>query len=80
MYLVIGQKSLPSSFFFSDNLDLFIFLLCVCLCFLHQTGLSCNFETDLCGWYQDQMDSYDWRVQDGIDHTIGIGTENIRLK
>ncbi|KAB5549223.1 hypothetical protein PHYPO_G00064910 [Pangasianodon hypophthalmus] len=36
-------------------------------------GLSCNFETDLCGWYQDQMDNYDWSVQNGIDHTIGSG-------
>ncbi|KAK3524127.1 hypothetical protein QTP70_018036, partial [Hemibagrus guttatus] len=36
-------------------------------------GLSCNFETDLCGWYQDQMDNYDWSVQNGIDHTIGVG-------
>ncbi|XP_053504858.1 apical endosomal glycoprotein [Ictalurus furcatus] len=36
-------------------------------------GLSCNFETDLCGWYQDQMDNYDWSVQNGIDHTIGTG-------
>ncbi|TSK72085.1 Glutamine synthetase [Bagarius yarrelli] len=36
-------------------------------------GLSCNFENDLCGWYQDQMDNYDWSVQNGLDHTIGIG-------
>ncbi|KAF4077069.1 hypothetical protein AMELA_G00203870 [Ameiurus melas] len=36
-------------------------------------GLSCNFETDLCGWYQDQTDNYDWSVQNGIDHTIGTG-------
>ncbi|XP_062868168.1 apical endosomal glycoprotein [Trichomycterus rosablanca] len=36
-------------------------------------GLSCNFETGLCEWYQDQMDNFDWSVQDGIDHTIGIG-------
>ncbi|XP_072518488.1 apical endosomal glycoprotein [Salminus brasiliensis] len=36
-------------------------------------GLSCNFETDLCGWYQDQTDNYDWSVKDGNDHTIGNG-------
>ncbi|KAF7696752.1 hypothetical protein HF521_005170 [Silurus meridionalis] len=36
-------------------------------------GLSCNFETDFCGWYQDQMDNYDWSVQNGLDHTIGKG-------
>lgn len=44
-------------------------------CFLYQTGLSCNFETDLCGWYQDQTDNYDWSVQNGGDHTIGVGME-----
>ncbi|XP_053334693.1 apical endosomal glycoprotein [Clarias gariepinus] len=36
-------------------------------------SLSCNFESDLCGWYQDQMDNYDWSVQNGLDHTIGSG-------
>ncbi|KAK2827613.1 hypothetical protein Q7C36_018539 [Tachysurus vachellii] len=40
---------------------------------LTNDGLSCNFETDLCGWYQDQMDNYDWSVQNGGDHTIGVG-------
>ncbi|XP_022532230.2 apical endosomal glycoprotein [Astyanax mexicanus] len=36
-------------------------------------GLSCNFESGLCAWYQDQTDNYDWTVQNGNDHTIGIG-------
>ncbi|XP_037401964.1 apical endosomal glycoprotein [Pygocentrus nattereri] len=36
-------------------------------------GPSCNFETDLCGWYQDQTDNYDWSVMNGSDHTIGSG-------
>nr|XP_046231633.1 apical endosomal glycoprotein [Scatophagus argus] len=37
------------------------------------TALSCNFESELCGWYQDNSDNFDWTVLDGIDHTIGIG-------
>lgn len=36
-------------------------------------GLSCNFETGLCGWYQDNTDNFDWMELDGMDHTIGIG-------
>ncbi|XP_037340928.2 apical endosomal glycoprotein isoform X3 [Pungitius pungitius] len=37
------------------------------------TGLSCNFEDGLCGWYQDHSADFDWEVMDGMDHTIGIG-------
>ncbi|XP_028318573.1 apical endosomal glycoprotein [Gouania willdenowi] len=37
------------------------------------TGLSCNFDDDLCGWYQDNSDSFDWTVLSGMDHTIGAG-------
>ncbi|XP_074472870.1 apical endosomal glycoprotein [Sebastes fasciatus] len=37
------------------------------------TGLSCNFEDGLCGWYQDNSDNFDWGVINGMDHTIGIG-------
>uniref|UniRef100_A0A8C3A127 MAM domain-containing protein n=1 Tax=Cyclopterus lumpus TaxID=8103 RepID=A0A8C3A127_CYCLU len=37
------------------------------------TGLSCNFENGLCGWYQDNSDNFDWALLDGMDHTIGIG-------
>ncbi|KAG7216661.1 hypothetical protein INR49_023375, partial [Caranx melampygus] len=37
------------------------------------TGLSCNFENDMCGWYQDNSDNYDWTMRSGMDHTIGIG-------
>ncbi|XP_026859460.2 apical endosomal glycoprotein [Electrophorus electricus] len=35
--------------------------------------LSCDFEKDLCGWYQDQIDNYDWRAVNGTDHTTGTG-------
>lgn len=42
-------------------------------------GLSCNFETELCGWYQDNSDNFDWMELDGMDHTIGIG-ELVRHK
>ncbi|XP_030625025.1 apical endosomal glycoprotein isoform X2 [Chanos chanos] len=38
------------------------------------TDLSCNFETGLCGWYQDQTDNYDWILQSGMDHTISTGS------
>uniref|UniRef100_H3CHH6 MAM domain-containing protein n=1 Tax=Tetraodon nigroviridis TaxID=99883 RepID=H3CHH6_TETNG len=37
------------------------------------TGLSCNFEDNLCGWYQDNSDNFDWTLFNGMDHTIGIG-------
>ncbi|XP_068609348.1 apical endosomal glycoprotein [Brachionichthys hirsutus] len=37
------------------------------------TALSCNFESDLCGWYQDNSDNFDWTVLEGMDHTIGVG-------
>ncbi|XP_069016310.1 apical endosomal glycoprotein [Embiotoca jacksoni] len=37
------------------------------------TGLSCNFEDGLCGWYQDNSDNFDWKELSGMDHTIGIG-------
>ncbi|XP_071322450.1 apical endosomal glycoprotein [Trachinotus anak] len=37
------------------------------------TGLSCNFENGLCGWYQDNSDNFDWTMLSGVDHTIGIG-------
>ncbi|KAM9841716.1 apical endosomal glycoprotein [Aulostomus maculatus] len=37
------------------------------------TGLSCNFENGLCGWYQDNSDNFDWTIVEGMDHTIGIG-------
>nr|XP_015798985.2 apical endosomal glycoprotein [Nothobranchius furzeri] len=37
------------------------------------TGLSCNFEEGLCGWYQDNSDDFDWSVLSGMDHTIGVG-------
>ncbi|XP_076836501.1 apical endosomal glycoprotein [Brachyhypopomus gauderio] len=35
--------------------------------------LSCDFEKDVCGWYQDQTDNYDWRIVNGTDHTTGSG-------
>ncbi|XP_039856701.1 apical endosomal glycoprotein isoform X2 [Simochromis diagramma] len=37
------------------------------------TGLSCNFEEGLCGWYQDSSDNFDWTVLSGMDHTISVG-------
>lgn len=41
--------------------------------FAHCPGLSCNFEDNLCGWYQDNSDNFDWTLSDGTDHTTGIG-------
>ncbi|XP_024863640.1 apical endosomal glycoprotein isoform X2 [Kryptolebias marmoratus] len=37
------------------------------------TGLSCNFEDGLCGWYQDTSDDFDWSLLSGMDHTVGNG-------
>ncbi|CAN9504832.1 unnamed protein product [Ophioblennius macclurei] len=37
------------------------------------TGLSCNFETGLCGWFQDNDDNFDWTELEGVDHTTGVG-------
>lgn len=37
------------------------------------SGLSCNFEEGLCGWYQDSSDNFDWTVVSGMDHTISVG-------
>ncbi|XP_028274375.1 apical endosomal glycoprotein [Parambassis ranga] len=39
----------------------------------HPTGLSCNFEDGMCGWYQDNSDNFDWVMLNGTDHTIGSG-------
>lgn len=41
--------------------------------FTYCPGLSCNFEDNLCGWYQDNSDNFDWTLLNGMDHTIGIG-------
>uniref|UniRef100_A0A8B9T1F6 MAM domain containing 4 n=1 Tax=Anas platyrhynchos TaxID=8839 RepID=A0A8B9T1F6_ANAPL len=41
------------------------------------TELSCNFETGLCGWYQDQTSDFQWVHStgqgQGSDHTTGSG-------
>ncbi|XP_036070478.1 apical endosomal glycoprotein isoform X2 [Oryzias melastigma] len=37
------------------------------------TGLSCNFDSDLCGWYQDNSDNFDWSALSEDDHTTGNG-------
>ncbi|KAK2872509.1 hypothetical protein Q8A67_022406 [Cirrhinus molitorella] len=41
--------------------------------FMPSGDISCNFEVNLCGWYQDQTDNYDWRLQSGMDHTVHDG-------
>ncbi|XP_041916019.1 apical endosomal glycoprotein [Alosa sapidissima] len=41
------------------------------------TGVSCNFEEDLCSWYQDQTDNYDWERLTGMDHTISVGSSMV---
>uniref|UniRef100_A0A3B5AVT8 MAM domain containing 4 n=1 Tax=Stegastes partitus TaxID=144197 RepID=A0A3B5AVT8_9TELE len=38
------------------------------------SGLSCNFEDGMCGWMQDNSDSFDWTMFSGMDHTIKVGT------
>uniref|UniRef100_A0AAY4CBS1 MAM domain-containing protein n=1 Tax=Denticeps clupeoides TaxID=299321 RepID=A0AAY4CBS1_9TELE len=37
-------------------------------------SLFCNFEEELCGWYQDQTDNYDWKLVADGDHTTGSGS------
>lgn len=39
--------------------------------------LSCNFEENLCEWYQDNTDNFDWTVQNGTDHTVGNGEQTL---
>nr|XP_055035973.1 apical endosomal glycoprotein [Misgurnus anguillicaudatus] len=41
--------------------------------FIPSSDLSCNFEVNLCGWYQDQTDNYDWSLISGMDHTVYDG-------
>lgn len=41
--------------------------------FIPSNDLSCNFEENLCGWYQDQTDHFDWSLNNGMDHTIYDG-------
>lgn len=41
------------------------------------TGLRCNFEEDLCSWYQDQTDNYEWKRLTGMDHTIFVGSSMV---
>ncbi|XP_062361724.1 LOW QUALITY PROTEIN: apical endosomal glycoprotein [Cinclus cinclus] len=35
--------------------------------------LSCNFETGMCGWYQDLSSDFKWVHRQGSDHTTGSG-------
>ncbi|XP_075042409.1 apical endosomal glycoprotein [Mixophyes fleayi] len=36
-------------------------------------SVTCNFETGLCGWYQDLTDEIDWKLGTLSDHTTGQG-------
>ncbi|XP_032994061.1 apical endosomal glycoprotein-like [Lacerta agilis] len=40
----------------------------------HPSGLSCNFESDLCGWFAEPGDGFEWRPRVGQDHTTGRGS------
>ncbi|XP_075435198.1 apical endosomal glycoprotein isoform X2 [Ascaphus truei] len=35
--------------------------------------VTCNFETGLCGWYQDKSEEIDWELGTLSDHTTGSG-------
>ncbi|XP_041430755.1 apical endosomal glycoprotein isoform X2 [Xenopus laevis] len=35
--------------------------------------VTCNFETGMCGWYQDLTDDIDWTMGAQADHTTGKG-------
>ncbi|KAM6431537.1 apical endosomal glycoprotein isoform 2-T2 [Liasis olivaceus] len=43
-----------------------------------QAELSCNFETDWCGWHLEQSDGFDWKRSGSqgwtMDHTTGSGS------
>ncbi|XP_063172549.1 apical endosomal glycoprotein-like [Candoia aspera] len=43
-----------------------------------QAGLSCNFESDWCGWYLEQNDGFEWERSSSqgwaADHTTGTGS------
>ncbi|TRY88578.1 hypothetical protein DNTS_034551 [Danionella cerebrum] len=41
--------------------------------FIPSGDLSCNFEVNMCGWYQDHTDNYDWKLRSGMDHTVHDG-------
>ncbi|XP_068105051.1 apical endosomal glycoprotein [Hyperolius riggenbachi] len=38
-----------------------------------EAEVTCNFETGLCGWYQDLTDDIDWTLGSLSDHTTGQG-------
>nr|XP_028581284.1 apical endosomal glycoprotein-like isoform X2 [Podarcis muralis] len=40
----------------------------------HPSGLSCNFESNLCGWFAEPGDGFEWRLHIGQDHTTGRGS------
>nr|XP_034958462.1 apical endosomal glycoprotein isoform X3 [Zootoca vivipara] len=37
------------------------------------SGLTCNFESDLCGWFAEPGAGFEWRLCVGQDHTTGRG-------
>ncbi|XP_021324713.2 apical endosomal glycoprotein isoform X2 [Danio rerio] len=41
--------------------------------FIPSGDISCNFEVNMCGWYQDQTDNYNWKLHSGMDHTVQDG-------
>ncbi|XP_040261540.1 apical endosomal glycoprotein isoform X2 [Bufo bufo] len=40
---------------------------------VNEGSVTCNFETGLCGWYQDVADDIDWELGTVSDHTTGQG-------
>lgn len=52
-------------------------LICTALTTSLWAELSCNFEVDLCGWYQDRGSDFQWIRStgkgQGSDHTTGSG-------
>lgn len=36
----------------------------------------CDFETDLCNWYQDADDDFNWRQRGGLQFPQGLGPQN----
>ncbi|XP_053328789.1 apical endosomal glycoprotein [Spea bombifrons] len=82
----VGERLQPFQFVLSGSVDplpggmwgavvkSMTFLECDKQASLDDIGsVTCNFETGLCGWYQDQTDDIDWEQRTLADHTTGNG-------
>ena len=62
---------------------LYIFVFVIIVFWLYFLAFSCNFDTSMCGFVQDNNDNFDWTRRQGstpssdtgpsADHTTGYG-------